>query len=110
MANCKYLFCGHCKCETLFILQSDLLWYCDECDNVSGSYPKDEIDDLYCDEDFTLDDVDIIRCPECGKFINVYGLDNDYLCPDCFEDLGSELEKIGYVYNEEYDTYFKKFK
>ena len=103
MANCEDYFCNHCKCETMFFLQSDLLWHCDECGNVLGSWPDDDI------EDFDLEEIDvgIIRCPECNNLVNIDELEEDYLCPICFEFLGDEMEKKGYSYDEILDKYVR---
>lgn len=40
MANNQEFFCNHCKKATLFFLESDLLWYCDECGHVLYSKPS----------------------------------------------------------------------
>ena len=104
MANCEEYFCNHCKCETMFFLQSDVCWSCDECGNVLGSWPEDDnIEDL----EFGVNDVDIIRCPECNNLVNIDDLEDDYLCPVCFEFLGDEIEKRGYSYDEVLDQYVK---
>lgn len=105
MANCEDFFCNHCKRETMFFLQSDLLWYCDECGNVLGSWPDDEVEDTFWESD---EDEIIVKCPSCNNIVNIDSLEGDYLCPVCFESLGDELEKLGYIYDEEFDKYYRK--
>lgn len=85
----------------MFFLRSDLLWYCDDCENVLGSRPDDNIEDL------EESDAEIIRCPECNNLVDIENLEEDYLCPICGEFLGDEMEKIGYTYNEELEKYVK---
>lgn len=103
MANCEEFFCNHCKRETMFFLQSDLLWYCDECENVLGSWPiEEEFEEVDIEED-----VVVIKCPNCNNLVNVDELEGDYLCPICFEDLGYTMEKMGYFYDEELDKYIR---
>lgn len=68
MANNQEMFCEHCKRHTLFMLESDLLWHCDECGHVHGSIPSDwmeeeEFEDCGWfasgdDEDIDIDDLD----------------------------------------------------
>ena len=103
MANCKEYFCNHCKCETMFFLQSDLLWYCDECENVLGSCTDDNIDDF----DFEEGDAELIKCPDCSHLVNIDKLDKNYSCPICFEFLGDEIERKGYSYDDESEKYVK---
>lgn len=90
MANTQEMFCNYCKRETTFFLDSDMLWYCDECGNVHGSIPLEDIDDEYdnCDSD------DVIRCPLCHNLVNISELEDGYLCPICFEDLSDKLEDV----------------
>ncbi len=90
MANNREMYCRHCGKNTLFILESDRLWYCDECENVYGSIPDDEIED----EDFWDEEVgDVIRCPFCNNLIETEELVDECLCPICFEDLSDKLEE-----------------
>lgn len=42
MVNNRVMYCTYCKRATLFILESDLLWYCDECGNLAENQPYDE--------------------------------------------------------------------
>lgn len=53
MANNREMYCEHCGRDTLFFQESDMLWYCDECDHVYGSIPDD---DDFWDDDFADDD------------------------------------------------------
>lgn len=89
MANNQEMYCRHCRRYTLFFLESDLLWYCDECGNVYDSIPDDEIDDEDLD-DYEVGEV--IRCPLCNNLIETDDLVDGYLCPVCFEDLSGDLD------------------
>lgn len=94
MADYRGLYCRHCRKHTLFFMESDLLWYCDECGNVYDSIPADEMDDeAYGDYEIG----EIIRCPLCNNLIETDELVDGCLCPVCFEDLSKELRD----YNEE---------
>lgn len=89
MANNQEMYCRYCREVTLFFLESDLLWHCDECGHVYDSVPPDEIED----EDFESYDIgEIIRCPLCNNLIETGELVDGYLCPVCYEDLSDELE------------------
>lgn len=92
MANNQEMYCRHCKEMTLFFLESDLLWHCDECGNVYDSIPDDEIEEM---EDGYFDDYDVgevIKCPCCNNLIEMDDLEDGYLCPVCFEDLSDIVE------------------
>ena len=103
MANYEDYFCNHCKCTTTFSLQSDLLWYCDECDNVLGSCPDDDTDDF----DFEEINTEFVKCPVCNRLVNIGNLDEEYLCLNCATFLGDEIEKKGYSYDDELGKYVK---
>ena len=104
MANCEEFYCNHCKCETVFYLQSDLLWYCDQCGNVLDSKPiENEEDEL----EFYEDGTEIIRCPECGNLLDLNELEGDCLCPICYEDMESEIEKRGFVFDNTLERYVR---
>ena len=120
MANNQEMYCVHCRENTLFFLESDLLWHCDECGNVYGSIPADEDfedeeswdedfedeeseDEDYADEDFWDEDFEdeelwdgdigeVIKCRYCNNLVAVDDLVDGYLCPICFDDLSGELE------------------
>lgn len=92
MVNNQEMYCRHCKKNTLFYLDSDMLWYCDECENVYDSIPDDEIND----EDYEYDEIgEVIRCPYCNNLIETEDLVDGELCPVCFEDLSDRLEEDG---------------
>ena len=64
---------------------------------------EDEYEDYYSDDEF-------IRCSRCGNIFNIDELrDNSYICLYCFKDLGKELEKKGYSYDEKLGEYYKRF-
>lgn len=69
MANNREMYCEHCRRHTLFFLESDMLWYCDECDHVYGSIPDDED---FWDEDFADDEDD-----EAFEEEDLWGDEND---------------------------------
>lgn len=106
MVNNREEYCNICKKNTMFFLESDLLWYCDECGNVEGAIPfSDEEDENYSmtdsdEEDFyEISDGDensiIIRCPTCNNWIQ-FNMDDeeDVFCPICYEDLSGEIEDV----------------
>ena len=88
MANNQEFFCNHCKRETTFYQESDLLWYCDECGNVLGSFPAEEYDDWGYD----FDESGLIHCPYCNNDVQIEELIDGVLCPVCCEDLSEEVE------------------
>lgn len=90
MANSEEMFCNHCRRNTTFFLESDLLWYCDECGNVHGSIPLEDIEDEEFDEDIVGE---VIRCSFCHNLVEVAELEDGFLCPVCFEDLSNQLEE-----------------
>lgn len=105
MANNEERFCEVCGRTTLFCLQSDLLWYCDECDNVWGT------NNIVEDADFAeLEDEEgiFLKCPLCNNFITIEDILDDGMCPICFEELDYELETRGYIYDEEKEIYCKE--
>lgn len=91
MANYQEMYCNHCKRNTTFYLESDLLWYCDECGNVYDSIPIEDIED---EEDWEDTIGDVIRCPFCHNLIEVDELEDGYMCPVCFEELTNQLEEL----------------
>lgn len=42
MADNQEMYCRHCGKNTLFTLESDRLWYCDECENIYESISDDD--------------------------------------------------------------------
>lgn len=120
MVNNQEMYCEHCKRHTLFMLESDLLWHCDECGNVYGSIPSDWVEEEEFedygwsdsgddedidgedidvgdmdDEDYDIEDIDvgdIMMCPLCNNLVAVDELVDGYLCPICLEDLSDRLE------------------
>lgn len=111
MANNQEFFCNHCKKTTLFFLESDLLWYCDECDNVLDSIPAEDIEDEYEEElieQASENDEVIFRCPHCRKLVSLDTLEDGYLCPVCFDDLSDRVDSLGYEYDEESGEFHEK--
>lgn len=96
MVNNQVFYCNHCKRNTTFYLESDLLWYCDDCGNVLDSIP-DEIDEE--DDEYFMDEADqeIIKCPFCNNLVSMDELEDECLCPICYEDL---IGNIGEIENE----------
>lgn len=90
MANNQEMFCNHCRRNTTFFLESDLLWYCDECGNVQDSIPLEDIDEEYEEYDITGE---VIRCSFCHNLVEISELEEGRLCPICFEDLSEQLEE-----------------
>lgn len=78
MANNQEMYCNHCRRVTTFYLDSDLLWTCDECDNVHGSLPSEENHSHI-----------IVVCPNCGKELDHGDLDDDDNCPYCGYEITS---------------------
>ena len=105
MANNEERFCNHCGSETLFFLESDLIWYCDECGNPFDSEPVMDMDsDEYQDalEEFEEEFGEAIYCRHCGNFITVEDALEDEICGICGEQIDEEqLENKGYSYDEE---------
>lgn len=88
MPNNQEFYCKHCGKETLFFLESDMLWYCNECDNVLDSVPEGEMgfeNEL---------DLPVVRCPFCNNLVQVDEVLEGQYCPICFEDLAEELEEV----------------
>lgn len=90
MTNNDERYCEHCNRETTFYQESDLLWYCDECGNVYESTTilnksKEELEEEK--EDFEYLYGPSIRCPSCHNLVATNDLDDDRLCPTCFEIL-----------------------
>lgn len=97
MANNEERYCKVCRRITIFFQESDLLWYCDECDNVFGT--NDTVDESDFDE-FEGDNGESLICPSCKNFIVVEDVMGNGMCPICLEELDDELESKGYSYNE----------
>lgn len=93
MSNNREFYCKHCGKETLFFQEPDMLWYCDECEEVLDSIPHSEDDELeldFCDElDFP-----VVRCPSCNNLVSSEDVVDGQHCPICYEDLSSELEEV----------------
>lgn len=106
MPNNEERFCEHCKRETTFFLESDLIWYCDDCGKPFGSFPL-----LYDEElEVALDEFEeefgpAIYCASCGNFVLVEEIIEDAICPYCAEILESELEDKGFVYDDNVEMY-----
>ena len=92
MVNNQEFFCSYCKKKTLFYMESDFIWYCDECDNPLGERIEEFTDDIIdFDEMDCMDDFEncekIIRCPYCKELIAMNELVDDNLCPFCMESI-----------------------
>lgn len=96
MVNNQEMYCAHCKRTTLFFLESDLLWYCDECGNVAESQPYDENEEEDFDSREEDEEEEMIHCPFCNNLVSIASLADGDMCPICYEDLSGELEKRGY--------------
>lgn len=86
MSNNMEAYCRYCKENTLFILESDLLWHCDECGNILDSVPEEEFEEF---DDFDIDET-IIRCPYCGSIFALDEIiedDGELECPICFDEI-----------------------
>lgn len=94
MPNNQEFYCKHCGKETLFFLESDMLWYCDECGHVLDSIPDDEHE--FEDEV----DLPVVRCSSCNNLVRVDEIVDGQYCPICYEDLSEELEEV-YEENED---------
>lgn len=108
MTNNEERFCNICNKYTLFILESDLLWYCDECDSVFGSnstWDKDELDEAI--KEFESDNGDAILCSHCNNLVAIKKVLDDGICLICGEEVDEELEKRGYIYDEDKESYCK---
>lgn len=102
MANNEERYCKVCGRTTLFFLESDLLWYCDECDNVFGT--NDTVEESDFDE-FEDEKGESLVCPSCKNFVAVKDVLGDGMCPICLEELDNELEAKGYTYDESKGIY-----
>lgn len=107
MVNNEERFCKVCGRITLFFLQSDLLWYCDECDNVWGTNNAIKKSDFSELED---ENGESLICPSCNNFLTVEDVLEDGMCPICLKELEHELEEKGYTYDEEKEIYCKQNK
>lgn len=108
MANNEERFCNICNRETLFTLGSDMLWYCDECDNVFESNHtmcEEDIDELLLE--FEEENGESVLCKSCNNFVVVESVLEEGICYICQNDLDDELTEKGYIYNEEEGTYYK---
>ena len=106
MANNEERFCEHCNKNTTFFLESDLIWYCDECGKPFGSYPlikDEELEDAL--EEFEEHYGPAVYCGTCGNFVCVEDMIEDAICPYCAEELDLELEEKGYLFDEETEVY-----
>lgn len=104
MANNEYLYCNVCLEETLFFLQSDLLWYCDKCDCVLGTKINLNEDYFY---EFENENEESILCPSCKNYIYLEDIINDGICHICLYQLEDELEEKNYYYSQEEEIYLK---
>lgn len=106
MANNEERYCEHCKRNTLFFWESDLIWYCDECGNPFGSHPliRDKELEEALDE-FEEEFGPAVYCETCGNFVCVDEILEESICPYCADTLDMELERKGYVYDDETETY-----
>lgn len=105
MTNNEERYCKVCGRETLFFLDSDLLWYCDECGSVFGANPKINQEDM---DDYFLEDNDeeTLICKTCYNIILIEDVLEEGLCPICFNDLDMELSEKGYILGD--DGYYKE--
>ena len=109
MANNEQMYCNICKRETTFFLESDLLWYCNDCDQVRGSYPILRDEDIKEElEEFEDENGESVYCKSCGNFNVIVDIIEDNLCENCMEELCIQLEKKGYIFDEERDRYIKE--
>ena len=102
MANNEELYCNHCRKVTTFFLESDLIWYCDECDKPLHSYPILETDEIEeelqeFEEEYGL----AVYCATCGNFVLIEDIDETQICPFCADDITPALEKHNLYYDEE---------
>lgn len=108
MANNKECFCNHCNKETTFYLESDLIWYCDECDNPLDSFPIMDDDELESElVEFEENYGEAVYCRTCGNFVLLEDILNEPICPYCTDELDIELERKGYTYDSDSDSYIK---
>lgn len=106
MANNEERYCEHCGRNTIFFLESDLIWYCDDCGNPYGSHPlirDEELEDEL--EEFEEENGPAVYCETCGNFVCVEDILEDAICPYCADDLDRELENKGYVYDDNLEIY-----
>lgn len=98
MANNQEMYCKHCKKYTVFLLESDWRWYCDECGNAYGSIPSERMgEEDYFEDDGQIEYEDydagkIVMCPLCNNLIEIDELIDGCLCPVCLEDLSDQLK------------------
>ena len=111
MANNEEKFCKHCGKNFLFFLQSDFIWYCDECDNPFDSNPVMDMDSneyLKALEEFEEENGEAVYCKHCGNFITLDEALNEDICPICGDEIDSEqLEDKGYTYDEDKGLWIK---
>lgn len=110
MVNNQEFFCSYCKKKTLFFLESDFVWYCDECDNPLDDSVEEitedtiDFDEMDWVEEFENSDFEkgekIVRCPYCEEVIAVNELVENNLCPFCLERIAENM-LIEDVFGEE---------
>ena len=105
MANNEERFCNHCKKETTFYQESDLIWYCDECENPYGSEPLSDMNSDEFNENleaFEEENGPSIYCKICGNFIPIESILSTDCCPVCSEEIDeSQMEEKGYELNDD---------
>lgn len=104
MANNREFFCNHCGTHTLFFLDSDLNWYCDECGRrLDNNMQENEDNMLNMEDELEIEEVEedeeqIFRCPSCDTLISVETLVDGYLCPVCLADVSEKVRSFGYFF------------
>ena len=109
MTNNKASYCKVCGKETTFCLESDMLWYCDECEYVEDANIGFENDEEFQEklEEFEIENGEAIYCKHCNNFCILKDVLENGSCPICSEELESELDKKGYAYCEDSGKYCK---
>lgn len=111
MANNKEAYCTVCNSYETFFLESDMLWYCDECGRVEGTKSKFRDEESFQEalEEFEDRYGEAIFCKSCNNFNALEGVVLEGVCGECFNELDeSDFEEIGYVYCEESGIYYKE--
>ena len=105
MTNNKKFYCNHCKKNTLFFLDSDMKWYCGECEMALNSLDGSTCDIFeFMDEELEYEEEfeQIFRCPHCKTIISEASVLDGYLCPVCLEDVSEQVGLLEYDVDEDW--------
>ena len=109
MSNNEERYCHHCNKETLFMWNSDRIWYCEECGKPYGSYPIMDMETQEFQDslaDYEEENGPSVYCTDCGNFHTVEEILDScfHLCPISGDDWNNcvigQMNQKGYVMND----------